>query len=244
MKQHIDRVCGWCFEGAWGILTRWFRVPESPPTLPTAPGETTEAFKPSAGFLRYLKFQFWVLLLIIDITILVIWVVITVLNPFLGMVLAPLALIIAVVPDIFAYLAIHLRFDTTWYVLSDRSLRIRRGIWVIHETTITFENIQNVKTQQGPLQRWFNIADVTIETAGGGGQQPGQAATSSPHCGLIEGITDAPRIREMLMNRVGQSRTAGLGDERTAKSFSLTHAHVETLKEIRDLLGAHLETQR
>jgi uncharacterized membrane protein YdbT with pleckstrin-like domain len=46
----------------------------------------------------------------------------------------------------FAYIAIHLRYDTTWYVHGDRSLRIRRGIWVIHETTLTFENIQNVKT--------------------------------------------------------------------------------------------------
>ena len=63
-------------------------------------------------------------------------------------------------PDVFAYVGIHLRYDTTWYVLTDRSLRIRRGILTIHETTISFENVQNVEVRQGPLQRYFGIADV------------------------------------------------------------------------------------
>ena len=40
------------------------------------------------------------------------------------------------------------------------------------ETTITFENIQNVTVQQGPLQRLFGIADVRVDTAGGGGGGP------------------------------------------------------------------------
>ena len=75
---------------------------------------------------------------------------------------------ILVAPDVIAYVAIHLRYDTTWYVLTDRSLRIRRGIWIIHETTISFENVQNVEVRQGPLQRYFGIADVIVQTAGGG----------------------------------------------------------------------------
>ena len=66
--------------------------------------------------------------------------------------------------------AMHLRYDTTWYVLTNRSLRIRRGIWMIHETTITYENVQNVSVNQGPLQRIFGIADVLVQTAGGGGE--------------------------------------------------------------------------
>ena len=236
MKEQVERVSKWCYQGLWGVLTKWFNVPEDPPTLPTYSGRSVDAFQPSEGFLKYLKFTFWLMLFIIDIAILIAWIVITVVNPVVGIILAPIALFIAVVPDIVAYLAIHLRFDTTWYVLSDRSLRIRRGIWLIHETTITYENIQNVKIQQGPLQRWFDIADVLIETAGGGGSQPGHAA-SSTHCGLIEGVQNASAIREKLMTKIGQSKSAGLGDDRAADTESWTEQHVQALQEIRDLIA-------
>ena len=59
MTTHVQRTGAWLYQGLWGILTRWFRVPAQPPTLPVAAGETANAFQPSAGFLRYLTFQFW-----------------------------------------------------------------------------------------------------------------------------------------------------------------------------------------
>jgi len=244
VKDRVEQVSKWCYRGLWGILTRWFRVPVQPPNLPTADGEAAESFKPSEGFLRYLKFQFWLWFFIMDIAVFIGWLVITIVEPWIGMLLIPLALFLAIAPDIVAYLAIHLRYDTTWYVLSQRSLRIRRGIWIIHETTITFENIQNVTINQGPLQRWFDIANVTIETAGGGGSNPqqGQAAPwQASHCGLIEGISDAPRIRDLLMSRLGKSRTSGLGDEAhtRAQQARWTSEHIGVLREIRDALRPH-----
>lgn len=78
----------------------------------------------------------------------------------MGVLIAPLLRAFIILPDVVAYVAIHLRFDTTWYVMTERSLRIRRGIWVLHETTITFENVQNVVVNQGPVQRFFGIANV------------------------------------------------------------------------------------
>ena len=187
MKDNVERISKWCYSGIWGVLTRWFRVPEHPPTLPAKNDEQVSAFKPSNGFLKYLMFQFWVGLVVIDGVILIGWLVLTVVNPLLGIILSPFALALAIIPDIVAYLAIHLKYDTTWYLLSDRSIRIRRGIWIIHETTITYENIQNITVHQGPLQRYFGISDLLIETAGGGdSSNPG--AASSSHCGLIEGM--------------------------------------------------------
>src|SRR5262249_46640878 len=142
------------------------------------------------GFLRYLKFLFWIGLSVLDVSILVGWVVLTIALPLAGAILALPALFVAVVPDIFAYIAIHLRYDSTWYVMTSRSLRIRRGIWLIHETTITFENVQNVEIKQGPVQRYFGIADVHIDTAGGGGHKEGKHASlaAAGHHGLIEGV--------------------------------------------------------
>ena len=225
--------------GLWGVLTRWFRVPQDPPVLPALEGEAVDTFRPAEGFLRYFKFQFWIGLLIIDGAILIGWIVCLVIEPWLGMLLLVPALALAILPDIVVYLAIHLRYDTTWYVMTDRSLRIRRGIWIIRETTITFENVQNVSVSQGPLQRYFGIADVVVETAGGGGQaaqQPG-AASLGAHQGLIEGVADAARIRDLLVSRMRHSNTAGLGDEDhpsrpTASAW--TDEQINLLQEMRD----------
>ncbi len=238
MKDRVEQVSKWFYRGTWGVLTRWFKVPDRPPTLPTRAGEKAESFQPAEGFLRYMKLTFWIGLMLFDVAILVGWLVILAASPLAGLLLAVPALLIAIVPDIIAYLAIHLRYDTTWYVVTARSLRIRRGIWVIHETTITFENVQNVTVSQGPVQRWFGIADVLVETAGGGGGEAQQAnqGGQAAHRGLIEGIADAPRIRDLLLERLRRSQTAGLGDEQFGEGprGTWTPSHLAALREVRD----------
>lgn len=230
------------YRGVWAAMARWFKVPEAPPTLSSFAGDPIESFRPSRGFLDYLKFQFWLGLLAVDIGLIVLWVVVVVNEPTLGVVLAPLFVVAIVAPDILAYFALHLRYDTTWYVMSSRSIRLRRGIWVIRETTITFENVQNVEFKQGPLQRHFGIANLIVQTAGGGGGGGGggrhpQQHQTSEHTGLIEGIAEAERIRDVIMNRMRQSRRAGLGDEQPASAGSATGpawtpAHLKALREI------------
>jgi hypothetical protein len=150
-------------------------------------------------------------------------------------------------PDIVAYVGIHLRYDTTWYVLTDRSLRIRRGILTIHETTISFENVQNVEVAQGPLQRYFGIADVIVQTAGGGGaahgHHKGQAGASlGPHIGILQGLDDAAAVRDQILASVERTRSAGLGDEHpghlgaapAAIAAGFSERHLGVLREIRD----------
>jgi membrane protein YdbS with pleckstrin-like domain len=244
-----EEISRWVYEGIWGVLAKWFRVPREPPQLPAQEGESIESFRPADGFLRYLKLQFWVWLALVDVVILILWIVVTINVPWLGAALAIPALVIAVLPDIIAYVAIHLRYDTTWYVMSDRSLRIRRGIWVIRETTITFENVQNVSVRQGPLQRWFAISDVIVETAGGGQSSQGShGAEGVPsHLGLIEGIADATKIRDMILTHLRKSRTAGLGDEDRRDSpidASWRPLHLEVLREIRDAANALAADER
>ena len=243
MNGRTEELTKWVYRGVWGVLSRWFRVPQGPPVLPVQEEERVESFRPAHGFLRYLKLQFWIWLAIIDVAILAVWVGITIANPVIGVFLAIPALIIGVVPDVIAYLAIHLRYDTTWYLMSDRSLRIRRGIWVINETTITFENVQNVSVRQGPVQRWFGIADLLVETAGGGQAQQGAhgGQTSTAHQGLVEGVADAQRIRDLILNRLRSSRWAGLGDEQVGSAATYpgwTADHLAVLRDIRDAAGA------
>lgn len=240
-KQSFDDATRWIYRGVWAVLVRWFRVPEQPPNLPVAPGERLESFRPAPGFLRYLKLQFWIGISLINIALMTVWIVIAVLLPLVGGLLAPLLLVFIILPNVVAYIAIHLRFDTTWYVMTERSLRIRRGIWVLHETTITFENVQNVVVNQGPVQRYFGIANVVVETAGGGGGGGGphgqHHGTSGAHQGLLEGVSNAEEIRDLILRRLRRSTTSGLGDEAAVESpHTWLPEHVFVLREIRSLL--------
>lgn len=240
MSDSPQHAAEWLYHGIWQVLVKWFVVPRQPPDLPARPGETIQRLQPSPGFLRYLKLQFWVGLILLDVWFLIGWIGGFVIDRWLGIALTPVFLAVTFLPDVVAYVAIHLRYDSTWYVLSDRSLRIRRGIWTIHETTITFENVQDVTIRQGPLQRYYGIANVIVETAGGGGGKKGEGAGVPSHTGLIEGVDDAARIRNLIMARVRRSRAAGLGDEareheRTSSAApGWTAEHVAVLREIRD----------
>jgi membrane protein YdbS with pleckstrin-like domain len=217
-------------------------VPREPPTLPALDGERIEGFRPATGYLKYLKFWFWLLLWPMDVAILVAMIVIFVANWWVGLLLLVPAAVIAIVPDVLVYVGLHLRYDTTWYVMTDRSMRLRRGIWVIHETTITFENVQNVRLRQGPVQRHFGIADVVVETAGAGSATPkGHSIVSNQ--GVIEGIADAGQVRDRILQRLRRSTSAGLGDEDArlerpslVATPAWTARHIALLAEIRNEL--------
>ena len=240
---HLARASKWCYTGVWSFVTRWLKVPEEPPTLGAAADQGTRSFRPSAGFLRYLKFEFWVLLFIIDAVLTAAWIVLLVQLPWVGVLITPLALAVIILPDLVAYVAIHLRYDTTWYVLSDGAMRIRRGVWILHETTITYDNIQNVLVRQGPLQRFFGIADVVVETAGGG-STAADGSKQNGHQGLLEGLDNADELRNLIVAAWRSSGGAGLGDEPDEASprgaGPWPPSHVAVLRDIRDAVHALL----
>lgn len=231
------RVSQWCYSGVWGLLTKFFLVPEQPPNLPAFDQEHVEYHRPAPSFLAYKKFQFWIVCVILDIFFIAVWIAFSVALPIWGLITAPLWLALIVLPDIIAYIALHLAYDTTWYVLSDRSMRVRRGIWTIHETTITFENVQNVNIVQGPLQRWFGFANLSVSTAGGGSTS--EASTMGAHSGWLEGITNAPELRQRILEKA--QHNAGLGDETEAERpqrlplGGFTPEQIQILQEIHDL---------
>jgi membrane protein YdbS with pleckstrin-like domain len=246
VSHQVDAAAAWIYRGVWASIVALFRVPEDPPTLP-ALGEPVRSIRPARGYLAYLKFLFWLAFIPGDILPVLGWTAVAIAVPVLGAVLAIPALIVALAPDVIAYVGIHLRYDTTWYVLTDRSLRIRRGVLSIHETTISFENVQNVEVRQGPLQRYFGIADVIVQTAGGGGAAnhgKGHASSSlGSHVGILQGIEGAQEVRDQILAAVKRTRGAGLGDERLqapaaiipgSAGSGLSAAHLAMLREIRE----------
>lgn len=204
----------WVYEGVWSVLTDVLRTPRNPPALPLAPGEQAFRLQLAEGWLKWRKLMFWIFLLIVDIALIATWLLLLLNDKSRALALwtAPIWWIAIIVPDIIAYVAIHLQYDTTWYILTDRSMRLRRGVWSIVEVTITYENIQNVRIEQGPIQRLFGFSTLVVETAGGGGHGP-HGAGAGGHQGIIEGVADAPALKEMILARVRASRGGGLGDE-------------------------------
>jgi membrane protein YdbS with pleckstrin-like domain len=244
VTREVERASAWIYEGVWASVVALFRVPEHAATLPAA-GEPVRSLRPAPGYLRYLKFLFWVAFIPGDILPVLGWVAVFLALPPLGLLLIPVLVVVALGPDIVAYVGIHLRYDTTWYVLTDRSLRIRRGILTIHETTISFENVQNVEVRQGPVQRYFGIADVVVQTAGGGAAHAkGQhGASMGAHVGILQGLDDADAVRNQILACVERTRAAGLGDDvrvhaaaaavaATMPGFSA--AHLTVLRDIRN----------
>lgn len=232
----VEAAAAWIYEGVWGVLADLLRTPREAPTLPTVAGESTIALKPSGAWLRYLKFWFWIGLVAIDIVILGAWLIVCFVHPVAGAILAVPSWIAAVVPDIAAYVAVHLRYDTTWYILSPRSIRLRNGIWVIRETTFTFENVQNIEITQGPVERWFGFANLKVETAGGGVVHTQHGAhPDGSNVAFLFGLENAHEIRRQIMDRVAATRSTGIGDEprgasAVASSKEWSSAHLDELR--------------
>jgi uncharacterized membrane protein YdbT with pleckstrin-like domain len=148
-----------------------------------------------------------------------------------------------------SFLLVALDYRYRWYVITDRSLRIREGVWRVRERTMTFSNIQNVAIRQGPLQRFFGIADLRVQTAGGGGKggdDDNEPSADDLHVGYFRGVANAAEIRDTVLARLRRLRTSGLGDPEepveaaigSGTDASVLEAAREVLRETRALAGA------
>jgi len=113
-----------------------------------------------------------------------------------------------------SYVALRLDYEMRWYIVTDRSLRIRTGLWAVQELTMSFANLQQVILSQGPIQRLLGIADVRVQSAGGGGvSQPGhQVPGGSLHTGFFHGVDNPAEVRDLILARLRHFRETGLGD--------------------------------
>ena len=100
-----------------------------------------------------------------------------------------------------------------WYLVTDRSLRIREGVLRLNERTMTFSNLQHVTIRQGPVQRLLGISDLEVRTAGGGDkarQESDQKQVDSFHIGRFRGVANAAEIRDLVLERLRRSRATEL----------------------------------
>jgi hypothetical protein len=113
---------------------------------------------------------------------------------------------------------------------------------------MSFANLQQVVVSQGPLQRLLSIADVRVQSAGGGGSMGSEHTKKddSLHSGIFHGVDNAHEIRDLILRRLSQFRESGLGDPddqhhpvvEPSRPGDLRIAAVELLDEARKLRSA------
>jgi membrane protein YdbS with pleckstrin-like domain len=110
-------------------------------------------------------------------------------------------------------LLVRLQWEMRWYLVSDESLRLREGLWSLHEQTMTIANIQNLAVRRGPLQRLLGIGDLEVHTAGGGsGGQAESLKSAALHIGRFRDIDNPEALRDRIRRVLARHRDAGLGD--------------------------------
>lgn len=199
------------------LLVALLKTPDGPPAPPTGDHGDVLIFRAAPAFYRYQLFVFvfrtlpgfLVSLVVIAAQAGARGVPNFAANVMIAMEVLAAAVLVAVV--CFRYLLLRLDYDLRHYIVTDRSLRIRQGAWRVEESTFTFANVQNVTVEQGPIERLLGIANVKIETAGGG-LVPGQQGRVSAHQGVLAGIEGAEGVRDRILARLRAYRDAGLGD--------------------------------
>lgn len=135
------------------------------------------------------------------------------LSPWVAL-LPAFLLVVMIVVSLIHLAVVRLNYEKRWYIVTDRSLRVREGVIGVQEMTVTFANIQNISISQGPIQRLLRIADLRVDTAGGAGAAAHGAHGSAQqaHVAWFRGVDNAPEVRALIQSRLRQWKDAGLGD--------------------------------
>lgn len=124
--------------------------------------------------------------------------------------IAAVVLVAMLTQSLLAYALTRLDYEQRWYTVTERGLRIREGAWMVREMTMSFANIQNLSITQGPLQKLCGVADLIVESAGGGPAKPGEP---NLHVGAFRGIDNAEELKAMMLARLRALKgDGGLGD--------------------------------
>jgi membrane protein YdbS with pleckstrin-like domain len=223
------------------LALRILRAPSEPPETPPGSHDSVQVFRASPRYLTYRMLGFWVhavFLILVELA-------------YFGGSIASGRLELSLVGGVVAvvlffhlciqYVATRMDFELRYYIVTDRAVRVRQGAWLVREMTITHANVQNLRVVQGPIQRLFRIANLEIDTAGGGGAQAGKGhAMLASHTVHFAGIENAHEVRDIVLAHLrARGGGTGLGDvddhaERAPQPAPAAPAMLDVLREVRD----------
>jgi membrane protein YdbS with pleckstrin-like domain len=231
------------------VALHFLRIPEAPPEEPAGTHDSVVVFRASPKYLSYLLIPMWITVAMAGFGLLVAdsAIAIALLQKglaWVAVVVWAIAVVLILLKAVFFYVTTRLNYELRWYIVTDRSLRIREGVWLVREVTLTFANVQNLNIIQGPLQRYFGISDLIVETAGGGiGAGHGAQGMALAHHGVLRGIENAQEVRDRIQNLLRAYRASGLGDPEEkrapaspapAATFAAEGELLEVLRGMRD----------
>jgi putative membrane protein len=111
-------------------------------------------------------------------------------------------------------------------VLTNKALKVKKGIFTKIEKTIPLEKITDMGMVQGPIMRKFDLYTLTVETAG----QSGQGALVS-----LTGIVGAKNFRETVLAR-REALSESSSPATSERPLQATDGTSPVLEEIRDAL--------
>jgi membrane protein YdbS with pleckstrin-like domain len=237
------------YEQIKGELLTLLKAPRQPPDPPAGSRESVQVFRAAPNFLRY-QVVVWGAGFALGILAELIFIAVGHGHEKLGwaeLTLGYIALVATVVGSVVKYFLIRIDYDMRYYVVTDRSLRIRQGALLIDESTFTFANVQNLKIHQGPIERLLGLSNLVVETAGGaggGGKEGRENPFRRGHEGRLRGVANAREVRDQILRLLKRYRDAGLGDpedRRRAAPVSppaggLSPQALTRLREVRDEL--------
>jgi membrane protein YdbS with pleckstrin-like domain len=200
----------------------WLLKVPPEPTDPMGDVRTLRVFRAAPGYWRYMTVG-WLLteagiligILVADVPLAILGSTSTAAGILVGVAIVG-TLLAFVLQLALTYFSLRLNYEMRWYKVTDRSLRIRTGVWNVSEVTMTFDNIQNITITQGPIERLFGISDVRVTTAGGGEtaaqKKSGHGGGQNLHLGVFRGVDNPDEIRDLMLSRLRRLRDTGLGD--------------------------------
>ena len=131
----------------------------------------------------------------------------------------------------------QLYFDKLSCILTDRKLKISKGLLFRTEKAIPLDKITDMQMNQGPLMRYLDLESMRVETAGNAGSAGGALVS-------LVGIRDSREFREAVLaqrDRVVGTRDTGepshASSEPPAATMPASPDTLAVLTEIRDTLS-------
>ena len=126
-------------------------------------------------------------------------------------------------------------FRALEYTIDEDGVKMSGGVvWKKH-VTVPYSKITNVDITRGPLQRYYKIGTIHVQTAGSGGKQGEKAELK------LAGVRDLEKIREVIIDNIKGIDYSGTVKRKTVKESPdegrVFEEMLGELKDIKKLLG-------
>lgn len=167
----------------------------------------------------------------------VLWALFWVIIPFfVGEVIIFIGVIIFIwfVVMILVLIWIPAAFRALEYTIDEEGVKMRGGVVWKKYVTVPYAKITNVDITRGPLQRYYKMGTIHVQTAGAAGKQGEKAELK------LAGIRDLEKVRGVIIENIKslnypdsvvKSKKEAAGQENVFGDM------LKELKEIKDLLG-------